>query len=379
MIDKAAYRPQQGRRCRWVSSVVVWSCWAALTACGEAEAPAPTLVSAAGGSDAVASDGAVADDGGAADGVQQAEVAIVSDAAPAADTAAQVDTAGNSTADATVTADAVAADTAAGVDAAVAADTGAAADSAAAIDSAVAADVAPPAAVCGDGICQAGTESAASCPADCGAAVPSWTGCAACAAQIDACVKGSAACAGYAKCAAACKDLTCLSGCDKVVDYATLSTYVVPLAKCLVNAGCVAPMAAGPAAGPVSCGNKACDGGETHLSCAVDCPFPVANWELCQAQKCAKSYDTCAASSACVSAATCWNQSKSQQCLQGTGGQQLVALIQCAQQACGGNPPVNASCAGKCGAKPQQGAYCQCDSECGKYGDCCPDYATLCK
>ena len=36
------------------------------------------------------------------------------------------------------------------------------------------------------------------------------------------------------------------------------------------------------------------------------------------------------------------------------------------------------SCAGQCGQAYDPGLACQCNSECGQHGNCCPDYDTEC-
>ncbi len=49
----------------------------------------------------------------------------------------------------------------------------------------------------------------------------------------------------------------------------------------------------------------------------------------------------------------------------------------CEKQTGGGGPTGDKSCKGLCG-KYDKARPCQCDTSCGKYGDCCADYAALC-
>lgn len=262
------------------------------------------------------------------------------------------------------------------VDAAAPADVAAAKDVAAAIDAAPAVDVGPAAAVCGDGLCQPPAETASTCPADCSSAFKTCLG-KKCKTQASSCT-AVGACSGVLDCAAACSDLSCLQGCAVQVDYATLSTLVEPLATCAVQAGCVSGAKAGPGGGPASCNNAKCDNGETHLTCPADCPFPISASEQCQVQKCAASYAACASDAACVAAATCWNDGGSMMnCAKSNAtALKLGAVIQCIQTSCA-NVATQSSCQGKCGSFVQ-GAACNCDTQCKKYNDCCPDYASVC-
>ncbi len=184
-------------------------------------------------------------------------------------------------------------------------------------DSVMPPDVAPPVdivalpdvqlAVCGDGVCTPGLESEANCAADC--APPTWAGCVAipCSGALATC-KASSGCANVLACAASCTTASCVQACATSISYNTLSGWLKPVVTCAINAGCLGSFDPGPGGGPNSCGNGACDGGETHLTCPKDCGFPVSANEQCQVQNCPNSYAACAGDKACVAAATCYNQ-----------------------------------------------------------------------
>lgn len=233
----------------------------------------------------------------------------------------------------------------------------------------------PPAAFCGDGVCQSGSETAASCPGDCGG----WLACAGvnCATSLAAC-SNAGPCATATQCAKSCKDVGCVSDCSKTMDYPTMVNVLIPLATCAQKQGCITGSPPGPGGGPSTCGNGACDNGETHLTCPGDCPFPAFAGEQCQAQKCAQSFGACAADKGCIQVATCWNKGGGQSCLSNnTSSSKLLALINCASANCSGSPPPQTSCPGKCGDYVK-GAACQCDSKCQEYKDCCTNYKSKC-
>ena len=99
--------------------------------------------------------------------------------------------------------------------------------------------------------------------------------------------------------------------------------------------------------------------------------------EQCQVLMCSNSFNTCASDKACIAAATCWNKGGGSKCVpNNSSGAALNSLIKCIQDKCS-NVPTSVTCAGKCG-KVIDKAWCQCDKDCGKYKDCCPDYALLC-
>ena len=244
------------------------------------------------------------------------------------------------------------------------------------VDVAPAKDVAPPAAVCGNGVCEPPTETAVTCATDCGVATGACL-LAKCPGQMATC-SSTPACAAVLPCASACGDLTCLDACTTSLSYTILTGSVAPLALCGQQKGCLAGAKPGPGGGPASCGNGACDNGETHLTCPKDCAFPISPSEQCQVQQCAASYTACAADSACVAAATCWNQGGGfGQCVKSDQvGNVLNTLINCIQSSCSNVGP-NLSCQGRCGTF-SQGAACNCDKGCKQYKDCCADYATFC-
>lgn len=233
-----------------------------------------------------------------------------------------------------------------------------------------------PAAVCGNGVCQAPTETALTCPADCATGLKACLT-KSCAAQTAACL-ASASCGAVVDCAAKCPDTGCMQACASNLDYGTLINLVAPLAQCAQQVGCLAASGGGPGGGPSTCGNGACDGGETHLTCPKDCVFPVSANEQCQVQKCAAPYNACASDFACVAAATCYNKGNSiYNCTNSqTTANKLSALVQCIQSACSGAAS-GPSCAGKCGNYIKSDP-CYCDAQCKKYNDCCPDYTSLC-
>lgn len=298
-------------------------------------------------------------DAEAGDVAAPADVALAADAPAAQDVAAPVDV------------PVAAPDVAAPVDVPVATP-----DVAAPVDVAPAKDVAPPAAVCGNGVCEPPAETAATCAADCGLATGACL-LAKCPSQMTTC-SSTPACAAVLPCASACGDLTCLDACTTSLSYTILTGSVAPLALCGQQKGCLAGAKPGPGGGPASCGNGACDNGETHLTCPKDCAFPISPSEQCQVQQCAASYTACAADSACVAAATCWNQGGGfGQCVKSDQvGNVLNTLINCIQSSCSNVGP-NLSCQGRCGTF-SQGAACNCDKGCKQYKDCCADYATFC-
>ncbi len=180
-------------------------------------------------------------------------------------------------------------------------------------------------------------------------------------------------------CAAKCQNLGCLSDCTKSMDYPTLVNVLIPLANCAYKEGCLGASPQGPGGGPTTCGNGACDGGETHLTCAGDCPFPAFASEQCQVLQCSQSFDACAADKGCIQVATCWNKTGgSQSCLSNnTATSKLLALVNCISAKCSGSTPPQTSCPGKCG-EYVKGAACQCDSKCEGYKDCCSNYKSKC-
>ena len=187
---------------------------------------------------------------------------------------------------------------------------------------------------CGDGLCQPVTESPTNCPADCGP--PVWTDCAqqSCATAWNAC-QNSGGCSNATDCAQACQDTSCVQACSTDLGYNTLVNTLEPLVTCARAHNCLAAAKPGPGGGPNTCGNGKCDGGETHLTCPKDCPFPISANEQCQVQNCGDSYGACIADLGCVTAATCYNQGNSGMCFAGgVGGQLLSDLVGCIQQQC---------------------------------------------
>ncbi|MBI5609872.1 MAG: hypothetical protein HY902_13450 [Deltaproteobacteria bacterium] len=285
----------------------------ALAACGTATESSPTLQigSPAGGGDAelaapetvggdagglagdlgtvdagapIGDAGAPADTHPNTDAAMPADAAAAGDAVVAADGAVVQDSAGP--ADGSSGADAPAPPDAS-PDAAVALDSAVVVDAVPPGDSGPAPDAGPPALACGNGLCQGPTETALTCPSDC---ATGWQACAngACQAAALACSK-AVACSAATACAANCKDLGCVSACTSGLDWAVMTALLVPLASCAQLHGCLAAAPPGPGAGPSTCKNGACDGGETHLTCPSDCPFPVSASELCQTQSAAKA------------------------------------------------------------------------------------------
>lgn len=188
--------------------------------------------------------------------------------------------------------------------------------------------------VCGDGMCQPPSETSANCPTDCG--VVAWSDCAAnaCASAWNAC-QNSGGCSGAVDCAQNCQNVSCVQACTTDLGYNTLLNTLEPFVTCARAHNCLSAPDPGPGGGPSTCGNGKCDGGETHLTCPKDCPFPITASEQCQVQNCGDSYSACAADLGCVTAATCYNQGNSGMCFAGgVGGQLLSDLVGCIQQQC---------------------------------------------
>ena len=132
-----------------------------------------------------------------------------------------------------------------------------------------------------------------------------------------------------------------------------------------------------------SCGNGACDNGETAQTCPSDCQVvvpPTDSVTKCLSSLCGKAYNSCAKSSSCLASLSCVISGGSlTSCVKDpTTVQALASVVQCGnQQKCfsgGGNA---ASCEGKCG-QFVPGAACQCNAECKTFGNCCGDWAKLC-
>ena len=115
---------------------------------------------------------------------------------------------------------------------------------------------------CGNQKCDLG-ETPMSCPSDCKPPTPAT--CITDHCKTDVCA-ANAACQGGIDCLASCKDAACV---DKCIAATPQQVHILlsGIASCANQAGC---FKIGPP--PETCGNGACDPGETNASCPKDCP-----------------------------------------------------------------------------------------------------------
>ncbi|MBP48155.1 MAG: hypothetical protein CMH53_09490 [Myxococcales bacterium] len=125
---------------------------------------------------------------------------------------------------------------------------------------------------------------------------------------------------------------------------------------------------------------------------AVSQPGPATgttsfNENACWDEKCPKETAACKADDLCSKFVGCMKAGKSsQECgqelqLDQTKADALNKLLnplqECGWKACA--DPDGGTCEGNCGKYLGRAAKCQCDDQCEQYGDCCSDYAKLCK
>jgi poly(U)-specific endoribonuclease len=285
---------------------------------------------------------------------------------------------------------------------------------------------------CGDGSCGPG-ESAASCPGDCavdaGAAdgadetkgetgpvdpVAKHLACLGthCAGDLALCQQ-TVKCPDLLQCLLGCADTgLCWDGClatagdaDKQLAAALLvcghaSKCFAQGPKCDWDGKCEAEENVGGC--PADCAPKSCAGAcasfiqgapcqchsgcKTAGSCCADfaqiCEQKVTT---CLQQGCGLQHGACKLIAGCAAAVICAGNCPDWKCHQGclaplspTGREAALAALSCGtSKAClkTVTPP---SCKGKCSSFDPLG-LCQCDPNCMKYGDCCDDYAAVCK
>ncbi len=176
--------------------------------------------------------------------------------------------------------------------------------------------------VCGNGICEAPNETMLLCAADCKTPATPAEDCKhkACGKQYDTCT-ADAACVTAIQCFNAGGGNECLTS-QKV------SQEVQALTQCVQQANCGGQTGGGGGT-TATCGNGACDQGETMLTCPKDCTKPQTQTEACYHKACPNEYAACSADPKCVAAVDCFNTGGTpQQC---GNNQNQTALDQCIQ------------------------------------------------
>lgn len=234
---------------------------------------------------------------------------------------------------------------------------------------------------CGNGICET-DELMLTCPADCKTAVIPQENC-----IQKACPDLFKGCQSDPECV---KIIDCLTntvgnqqkcfgtGGDKITN---------SLLQCAQKGGCLGvPGGQGGGGTAASCGNGACDNGESMLTCPKDCPQPKTKTEACYHDKCPDQYAKCAADIQCVKTVDCFNTGGTPQECGDNANQKALNLCTTssgcngAVQNCGNGAcdkgETNLSCPKDCPkpvsdlevcmikACPDQYKACQADSKC---------------
>ena len=239
-------------------------------------------------------------------------------------------------------------------------------------------------------------------------------------------------CNAALECIAGCNDDACFDACLENAPGGPAQNALTNAIECGLDNGCF------EGGGGPECGNGVCEGGETNGNCPEDCDGGGGPYDECLQDNCGDLFAECSASDGCSELATCLEECGDNQacftqcffqyppgvsnlmqellacgedagCFDGGGGpecgngecEQGENPFNCNEDCGGGGPDCgnnqceqgeNAdncpedcdngggqnSCQDKCGSAFQEGAPCQCDSQCQQFNDCCDDYQDLC-
>jgi len=177
-----------------------------------------------------------------------------------------------------------------------------------------------------------------------------------------------------------------------------LPFFALAAAALIATPAFAGPDASGPlpadATSTVDAGSSPVDAGasDAGVSDAVAPPNDATgttggfNINPCWDEKCPTETKACQTDKICAAFITCTKGGKSQtDCgkelkLDQAGSDALSAILD-PMQACGWKTcadPTKGTCQDKCGNYLGRNSPCNCDDQCAKYNDCCPDYATVC-